>query len=63
MNTQNRKMKIKRSNEMRNVEEFTKDEIDEIKNITVEQVLNTEFDAHLFSNQLTKDAKEEETSA
>ena len=33
MNSQNRKMKLKRSNEIRNLEEFSNQELDEIKNV------------------------------
>jgi hypothetical protein len=57
----NRKMKLKRSNEIRNLEEFTPEEIDEIKNITRQPEISEEIENLGFAN-LKLEVPKEETS-
>jgi hypothetical protein len=62
MNTENKKMKLKRATEHRNVEEFTKEELDEIQNIKEQDVNNTDT-FHCTNQNLNKienENKEEE---
>ncbi len=54
-------MKLKRSNEIRNLEEFTKEEIDEIKNITRQPEVSEEIENLGFAN-LKLEVPKEETS-
>jgi hypothetical protein len=44
MNGPNKKMKLKRANEIRNVEEFTEDEINELKNVNQKENETSELD-------------------
>ncbi len=61
MNNQNRKMKLKRSNECRKLDEFTQEEIEEINNVKHEPEDSEVFDNFSLMS-LKIDSGKEETS-
>jgi hypothetical protein len=61
MNNQNRKMKLKRSNEIRKLDEFTQEEIEEINSVKHEPEGSEVFDKFSLMS-LKIDSGKEETS-
>ena len=59
MNSQNRKMKLKRSNEIRKLDEFTQEEIEEIKNVKHEPEGSEDYDNFSLMSLKIESGKEE----